>query len=567
MCNNCNDNILTPIVPCINCEDDSNKCGFTMDAECVFYNFNKLKEPSLLVNIGYPSNTNLKLILERIDELLGVTAPTILADNGLTKISDTIELGGSLVKNTTIDFNSYNFSLLGSGLRFQSFPNTLDNSLSVTPLNFLYTDSQGYLKSASIDYILNDIIETPLVATDSTSINFTTSGDLNHQITAEINLAIGSPFSLTSGLDLTVLNGLFIEDSTLKLGGILVEDTTLEGSYKFNFVNTSVHIGSDSITRASSAQLSIIPRATGTDDILNIRSYTDPYKNYFNISHGGIINIGYFNGGATIGDNTPGLRIYNGVVDGTKYVINFERLNGTLSSGFKAYHIAAINPNPLLLDDIGNTGNNTYFDSGIKLVTQHQNVATGYRGIGIRLAGNFQSTSDSSLGQVVNTSIEFSTVKRDSVNLLLTGNGSFNDTSDNLNPKKLQSLLISPIFDKVDSGSTALIAVQNTDIHINTAYGESPGGYTVIGYHYDPRIVGSIGLGIDEQAIRTERGRVVFGNSVNNSYVQFPNYTQANRNTLSTGWGASQKGSQIFVTDGDNPNTMQYWNGSAWIVM
>ena len=541
--------------------------------------FNSFTLNGAVLSISYTDERG--VITTRQQSLEDLVQDIYTFNNGLTKFGDLVQLGGPLVQNTNINLSSFNFSLIGEGIQFNNFDSSRDDSLITTPLNFLYTDSQGYLKSASLDYILDSLTETNLVANDSSSINFTTSGINNHTLTGEIILGAGSPFTTTSGLNLSVLNGLRIDSSNLKLGGTIIEDTTLIGSYKFNFVGQSLHLGSDSTTRASNAQLSIIPRATGTDNLLMMRSYTDPYKQFFSVAHNGHVNIGYFNGGAAPGDDFPGLKLYNSVIDGTKHVITFERLNGTFSAGFKAYHVSAINPTPQLFTDIGNVGNNTYFDTGIKLTTQHQNIASGYRGIGIRLGGNFQQVSDSSLGQIVNTSIEFSVIKRDSVNLLLQGNGAFNDTSDNLNIKKLRSLLIAPILDKSDSLSTANISVQNTDIHINTEYGESPGGYTVIGYHYDPIGFGSAGLSLfDEHAVKTERGKVVFGNSSNNAYVQFPIHTVASRNAMSGTisvpiWGNAQKGAQIFVTDATvdpdlHPtaaNTMQYWNGTTWVVM
>ena len=557
----CNEEI-TPCEGCLPPDYDNEGCIVKTPFSCLKWTC----EPNEQFDIQYGDDGC--EVIQKIINNVSLEVPYFI--NGLNRVLNNVKLGGLLVDPlTTIDLNGNQLNIQGSNIKFGSFPETTDNSLDVPPQNFLYTDTLGVLKSAPLSVILDSVVNSPeLIATDSTSINFTTTGDLNHEITANIILAAGSPFSTTSGLNLSVQNGLRIDSSNLKLGGTIIEDTTLTGSYKFNFIGQSLHLGSDSTTRASNAQLSIIPRATGTEHLLMMRSYTDAYKQFFSVAHNGHINIGYFNGGAAPGDDAPGLKLYNSVIDGTKHVIAVERLNGIYSSGFKAFHVSAINPIPELLTDIGNTGNNTYFDSGIKLTAQHTNVASGYRAIGIRLGGNFQTVSNSSLGQNVNTSIEFGFIKRDSVNLLLQGNGAFYDTSDNLNPKKLRSLLIAPILEKNDSLSTANISVQNTDIHVNTQYGESPGGFTVIGYHYDPIGFGSGGLSIfDEHAIKTERGKVVFGNSINNAYVQFPNYTQANRNTLSTGWGASQKGAQIFVTDGNNPNTMQYWNGTTWIVM
>jgi hypothetical protein len=167
-CSDCQQGIT--IIPCINCTDSTNKCGFKMDAECVFYNYQKQSEPSLLHNIGYPNNTNLKLILEKIDELLGVTGNIILANNGLNKTGNTIKLGGSLLNDTIIDTSIFNFSINGQGsIYFGNYPNT--RSDTVIPINLLYTDEDGQLLSLNINDSQGLFATTPAPPINSVQYN------------------------------------------------------------------------------------------------------------------------------------------------------------------------------------------------------------------------------------------------------------------------------------------------------------------------------------------------------------------------------------------------------------
>jgi hypothetical protein len=91
--------------------------------------------------------------------------------NGLTEASNVVELGGPLIKNTTITLGAFNLALSGENLIFSTYSNTRDDSGSIAPLNFLYTNASGKLQSADIDFILNQISTNDIhwFSTDLTS--------------------------------------------------------------------------------------------------------------------------------------------------------------------------------------------------------------------------------------------------------------------------------------------------------------------------------------------------------------------------------------------------------------
>jgi hypothetical protein len=64
----CNCVVTQPF--CDQCGDEHNTCVEKIDAQCVIYHFNT-DRPSQLTNLGIANNTNLEIILEAIDDLIG----------------------------------------------------------------------------------------------------------------------------------------------------------------------------------------------------------------------------------------------------------------------------------------------------------------------------------------------------------------------------------------------------------------------------------------------------------------------------------------------------------------
>jgi hypothetical protein len=80
-------------------------------------------------------------------DLSGIIPATITADNGLTKTLNNIQLGGSLLHNTTLTLSTFNLILTGSGIVFTSFPNSRSDA---NPINFLFTTNTGLLQSGNL---------------------------------------------------------------------------------------------------------------------------------------------------------------------------------------------------------------------------------------------------------------------------------------------------------------------------------------------------------------------------------------------------------------------------------
>ena len=116
-------------------------------------------------------NDDNELILSYIDELgsqndftvdlsgLVITSPIIGANNGLSISSTNVQLGGTLVKDTTVILDGYDLTLSGDNLYFSSFPSTRNDS---NPVNFLFTDTQGKLQSANLQNSVQSIVNTYL---------------------------------------------------------------------------------------------------------------------------------------------------------------------------------------------------------------------------------------------------------------------------------------------------------------------------------------------------------------------------------------------------------------------
>lgn len=107
--------------------------------------------------------------------LSGIIPDTTTADNGLTKTGSNIQLGGSLVKNTTITLSNFNLILTGSGIFFSSFPNSRSDT---NPINFLFTTNTGLLQSGNLTTNVQSIINSYLNTIFNTAVG-TQTGCLN----------------------------------------------------------------------------------------------------------------------------------------------------------------------------------------------------------------------------------------------------------------------------------------------------------------------------------------------------------------------------------------------------
>jgi hypothetical protein len=89
--------------------------------------------------------------------------------------------------------------LLGSPhfVRMSGYPQTRNDSGTVTPINFIYTDAAGDVQSAPLSFLT----PTALVANDSSTIDFTTSGTAGHTLTAAVKISATAGNTVTANAD------------------------------------------------------------------------------------------------------------------------------------------------------------------------------------------------------------------------------------------------------------------------------------------------------------------------------------------------------------------------------
>lgn len=140
----------------------------------VFYN------GSVLPCSGIQTCDSLSVALQKIDNILcNYPTATITADNGLTKTGNNIQLGGELIQETSITTSfAYTLSLLG-----------LVNNIN--PDYFITQDSSGVVTTSSYSTIVSSV-STSVIA------------------------------------NVTANNGLTKTGSTIKLGGTLLQNTTID---------------------------------------------------------------------------------------------------------------------------------------------------------------------------------------------------------------------------------------------------------------------------------------------------------------------------------------------------
>jgi len=121
-----------------------------------------------VTQFAYTDN-NTKLTLSYRDEagtvntlsvLLSSIQTTLDAANGthIDVPTGKVYLGGALVENTTIsNLDNFTLNLSGNKIQFSSFPNTRNDA---SPVNFLFTDTTGYLKSANLETNVQSIANT-----------------------------------------------------------------------------------------------------------------------------------------------------------------------------------------------------------------------------------------------------------------------------------------------------------------------------------------------------------------------------------------------------------------------
>jgi hypothetical protein len=215
----CGSTPCNPYPPC-----GPNGCPILLDSTCVIYHKN-MNTTSGLINLNLPNGSTLELILNTIDAQLGQLNVPLWSLPFLRAVPYTI---GTL----------------------QQFGQAVDTEFSV-------------LSAAII--ALQTAVAVPLVANDSTTIDFTQSGTLNHTFTGMVkvsanafNLLAIEPDGLyatpqTLSIDavnklLTITEGNTVDFSSLIcgasgfLGNVTVDPTSTDGQYWWNTTSNQLKI-------------------------------------------------------------------------------------------------------------------------------------------------------------------------------------------------------------------------------------------------------------------------------------------------------------------------------------
>lgn len=445
--------------------------------------------------------------------------------NGINLLGNYVELGGTLVKNTDINISSYNFTLSGNNFGLTSFPSSRDDSGIITPINFLYTDNTGYVKSANIDFILDLIpdVEEP---------------EIQFQFNNALTVDIGSSPDL------------------VQWGGSLIKNTVITGNYSVDFNNSQIRIApDDTILNTNTSSLLIIPNSTGGSPISVLRT------NVGNVG-GNIFNIS--NNGNTInfGSNPSDTNYVNHLSWGFSSNAFTETRSVTyLSTGLNPYRVSAngqsrtSNPSTI-------SSSLTSVNSGITLGTNIGGTATTYHH-GTTIWGTMGTADYNAFngpGFTTNVSIETYAISSNSVELKIKSIlGNFKESEDFLIDSKHTSLLFEHQYNNPDSpGSNNVFNNIINHKIINATpvvLDETKALRKTTFLNYAPSATGSIpvtGLENEEFVLKSTQGIISMGNSSLQSYFKFPVYaTAAQRDRM-----AKRRYRLSFaVRNGSTPNT------------
>jgi hypothetical protein len=282
MCNICGQpdyircNCVSQQPYCDQCDNDS-KCVEKVDAQCVIYHFNS-QEPSGLVNLGIPNNTDLETILEAIDDLVanGFNVPFSPTNTDTINWSPGGIANHSPSANVVVSSDPGNeISIRTNGLfaaRFNpnyfvkpdaaSAPGYLINKLvgdsdaeGIISLNFAMDN--GVLKGTP-GINLTNLFANLLNFVDTPSIDFLVSGSNPFNVSANAKISSSPGNSLTinpdglfssGGSSYTFDNGITETAGNVQLGGPLVKDTLISDyDFNLNLQTKTLQIGNQIVT-------------------------------------------------------------------------------------------------------------------------------------------------------------------------------------------------------------------------------------------------------------------------------------------------------------------------------
>lgn len=312
-------------------------CGIDQCNTTKFGTGNIFYTGSALSCSGISTCDSLTVALQKMDYALCNAIPnTITASNGLTKVADDIQLGGELIQQTSITTSfAYTLSLLGlvnditpdyfitqtsSGVIRKSSYSDIVDDISSTIISDI-TANNGLTKTGNTIELGGTLISPTTIVTDNTNtlsitglqtetlpdffVTETTAG-----VVKKVTRAVATSLFAST---ITASNGLKKVSDDVRLGGTLIENTTVElDGYNLQIIDST------SPNKVSTIEMSGVS-LNGTFDYISLGSNSLPVQKY----------------GTAIGLN-------NNVLGGGQYGF-VAGVSNTLSSGSASYAIGASN--------------------------------------------------------------------------------------------------------------------------------------------------------------------------------------------------------------------------------
>ena len=257
---------------CDQCAEDT-RCTSVIDAQCVIYHFDT-DTPSALTCLGITNGTSLETILETLDDLVcnSMNIPFAGVDTDSIHWVAGGPAGHNPKANLNLSPDAGNLIVIRENGVFAGLENQITGCTSPSgdiTITANYVDNI-YVICADIDYTglignLCDNVdfeaciqahETPITPVDTASIHLSVSGQSDHTLQADAKISAvagnglilqGDGLYAPSGGTVTgAVNGLHLDGSTVKLGGDLIENTTVsDRNFNLTFDVNVVNIGDD----------------------------------------------------------------------------------------------------------------------------------------------------------------------------------------------------------------------------------------------------------------------------------------------------------------------------------
>lgn len=256
---------------CDQCEQDD-RCAQTMDSACVIYHPDN-DRPTKLTCLGIENGKSVEYILEEVDKWIckSKQIQLLILD---TNTIDLVLVGNTLSAHAIISTDAGNaLQARSSGLYSPTFQESYKVKVNATDapdylfnqviggtdsiISIVAIDDNGILKiQPSIDLCalcqaedFQDCIP-PLVAVDSTTIDFTTSGPKDHILTGVVKVSADPgngitirPDGLFSENTVDANNGLTKTGSLIQLGGPLIKNTLIDQPFNLTIQNNIFQLG------------------------------------------------------------------------------------------------------------------------------------------------------------------------------------------------------------------------------------------------------------------------------------------------------------------------------------